>query len=339
MRNPLDDRRPAVQATVISIAVSLLAVVLVASAQSGVAMLVTNGQQPMAQTERVPLSVDAAQWNDAPSRTVDLSKQQMAIPYGGGTVDEMKVEALTNETHVGFRLTWEDPTRDTSLDRPNNYSDAAAIMLKASEQPPIMMGGSGDPVNIWYWRASWQYSEHSGDGAGSMYAYPHPENDTRPGEAAGNPLSKAEYGQYGQNYYARGYGSLSNAPTQNVHAEGQRTDDGWQVSFVRERTADGKYDAAFNGSEPLYLAYAVWNGSADEVNGKKSITLRFTKLKSDGSALVAADPGGSSNQQGTPSGGGSGPAGIGFQQYITMILFAMIATWLYSYRKLRGEQR
>ncbi|WP_335999201.1 ethylbenzene dehydrogenase-related protein [Halorientalis halophila] len=341
----LDDYPPAVAALGVAVTVGVLAVGLVVAAQAGIAMAFTGGAQPVAQVDSVPTSVDAAAWQDAPGRTVSLSEQNMAVPFGGGSVDEVEVKATTNDTHVGFRLTWEDPTRDLGLDRPENYSDAAAVMLRTGEQPPVTMGGTGTPVNIWYWRASWQYSNHTADGAGDMYSYPHPDNRTRPGTAAGNILSREDYEEYGQNYYARGFGSLSDAQRQNVYANGQRTADGWQVVFLRERTTDGQYDAAFNGSAPVYLAWGVWNGSADEVNGKKSISLQFTKLSADGSQLVAANQGpgdgGATETAGpnqtTSSGSGAGLLGGHAGSYLAMLVVATVLAWLYSYRKLGGD--
>ncbi|WP_084802646.1 ethylbenzene dehydrogenase-related protein [Halorientalis sp. IM1011] len=340
----LDDYPPALSALAVALAAGVFAVGLVVAAQAGLAMAVTGGSQPVAQTSTVPMDVDASNWQDAPRRTVTLYEQQMALPYGGGSVGEVDVKAMTNDTHVGFRLTYDDPTRDLALDRPGNYSDAAAVMLRTGEQPPITMGASGQPVDIWYWRASWQYANDSAEGAGDMYSYPHPDNETRPGTAAGNPISQATYDDFGQNYYAKGFGSLSDAPTQTVRANGERTEDGWQVVFVRERDTEGQYDATFGTDEPVYLAWAVWNGSADEVNGKKSVSLEFTKLTSDGSQLVAADSG---PGDGTPTptenattttGSGDGLLGGDLGSYLVMLVLATGLAWLYSYRKFGGEQ-
>ncbi|WP_424019294.1 ethylbenzene dehydrogenase-related protein [Halorientalis pallida] len=342
----LDAYPPAVAALAVALAAGVFAVGLVVAAQAGLAMAVTSGAQPVAHTSTVPMDVQASQWQNAPSRTVSLYEQQMALPYGGGSVGEVDVAAMTNDTHVGFRLSWDDPTRDTGLAKPNDYSDAAAVMLRTGDRPPITMGGTGKPVDIWYWRASWQYSNNTGASAGDMYNYPHPDNETRPGTAAGNPLSHAAYDRYAQNYYAKGFGSLSNASAQNVVANAERTDEGWQVVFVRERSTEGQYDAAFGTDEPVYLAWAVWNGSAGEVNGKKSVSLQFTKLTSDGSQLVAADsgPGGDAtptptadSNTSTTSGQGDGLLGGDFGSYVVLLLVATGLAWLYSYRKFDGE--
>lgn len=339
------DRHAAVRATVVALVVALG----VSAAQVGVAAVATSGQQPMAVTDTVPRQTDAPAWSEAPSRTVTLNEQRMAPPHGGGSVDEMTVQAVANESHVAFKLSWEDPTNDTSLAGPGNYSDAAAIMLHTGEQPPITMGAAGTPVNIWYWRANWQYGDHTGTGSwtGDMYTYPHPENETKPGAAAGNPLSKSEYDRYAQNYYAKGYGSTSYAPAQNVDARGRRTDDGWEVVFVRERTTDGEFDATV-ADEQVYLAFAAWNGSADEVNGQKSITLQFSTLDPDSGDLAAASGGsGGGGTDGGSSGGASTAASDtatsadgafiseGFRNGLAAVLVATLLAWIVAYRSIR----
>ncbi|WP_226013164.1 ethylbenzene dehydrogenase-related protein [Halomicrobium salinisoli] len=327
------DRGAARRATAAAAVVAALLVV----AQGAVTAAVTGGQQPMVETDRVPQVAADGQWADAPSRSVSLSEQQMALPYGGGSVDEMEVQAMTNDSHVAFRLSWEDPTNDTSLSSPGSYSDAAAVMLHSGERPPITMGATGEPVNIWYWRAQWQYgADDRSEWTGDMYAYPHPSEETKPGLAAGNPLSQGEYDDYGQNYYAAGFGSLSHAPAQNVDARATRDGDEWSVAFVREHATNGTHDAAFRANESMYLSFAVWNGSADEVNGKKSLTMQFSTLDTESGELAAADAGGDGGDGSGESGGdgNSGDGGSGLPQpfgYVGGLVAVVIVSWAAVY--------
>ncbi|KZX50060.1 ethylbenzene dehydrogenase-related protein [Haloarcula sp. K1] len=323
---------------------------LLVAGQMAVAAAVTGGQQPLVATDEVPQTAESDRWSEAPSRTVSLSKQQMAVPYGGGSVDEMEVQALTNETHVAFRLTWTDPTKDTNIRSPKNYSDAAAVMLHSGEKPPITMGAGGDPVNIWYWRSQWQYgNDKNAEWSNDMYAYPHPDEETKPGMAAGNPLSQSQYENYGQNYYAAGYGSLSNAPQQNVNARGTRNGDEWSVVFVREHTGEGQHDAAFRQNETMYLAFAVWNGSSDEVNGKKSLTMQYSTLDTESGELTAPESGGSGDSSSSGSGasgggssggdsssgdGGSGGSSNPLYTSLGTLIAATVAGWTVLYWRL-----
>jgi len=330
---PTPDWRAAAGATAMAVSVMLTIVAL----QGAVSASLTSGTQPMAVVDGVPQQADSPAWEEAPSRTVDLQKQQMAVPFGGGSVEELSVDALTNESLVAFRLTWDDPTNDTSIGAPGNYSDAAALMFHSGSTPPIMMGGADTPVNIWYWRSAWQFGEKSAPWSGDMYTYPHPENRTMPGRAAGNPLSQESYDQFAHNYYAKGFGSLSHAPNQPVTVSATREDEQWQVSFVRERGTDGTYDAAFNDTEPMYMAFAVWNGSADEVNGQKSITLQFSELDVTNGSLAAASTGGGSDGDpaaGEDASGGKPLTGVG--PWVGALVGATLFTWLVAYRRMES---
>lgn len=310
-----------------------LTVVVLSLLQMGVTAAVTTGGQPMAAVDSVPAQPQSDTWSEAPSRTVDLSKQQMALPYGGGSVDELTVKSLTNDTHVGFRLSWADTTRDANINSPENYSDAAAVMFGTGEVPPIMMGNIGTPVNIWYWRAAWDQNT-SAYGSGGMYNYPNERagGPTKPGLSADNPLTTHQ-GQ-AQNYFAEGFGSLSYAPDQPVSADGTRTDDGWAVTFIRERGAGGDHDVTFSESTDIYLAFAVWNGSVDEVNGQKSITLRFTELDPESGALSAVEQG-SDSQGSTPTDGGGGGSDFGsFTGWMGVFISCVLMVWLVSYWRM-----
>jgi len=318
--------------------VTVVVVALLTAVQTAIGVAAVSGSQPVESVDGVPASPGADAWADAERRTVELDPQRMAVPHGGGSVDEIDVEAVTNESHVAFRLTWEDETRDASLGAPNSYSDAAAVMLRRGEEPPITMGAAGEPVNIWYWRASWQSADDA-DGTGDMYAYPQSDETTKPGLAADNPLSKERYSRYAQNYYAEGFGSLSHAEAQPVSARGRYTGGFWQVTFVRERTGDGEYDADLTAGEPVHLAFAVWNGSADEANGAKSLTYRYSQLEgdalsapSDGSGSDAGPGGDDDSGSGTDGGTGS------VSSFVTAVgggTVAAAVTFLVAYATIR----
>ncbi|QLH85014.1 cytochrome C nitrite reductase [Halosimplex pelagicum] len=325
------DRSAATTATTLAV----VTVALLLAGQAAVAAAVTSGAQPVEQVRQVPADPAAAAWEDAPTRTVSLSKQQMAPPFGGGSVDELDVRTVANDSHIGVRLSWTDPTRDANIAAPNNFSDGAAVMLKAGNQPPITMGAAGTPVNIWYWRASWRHGPERAAGTGDMYAYPHNDSVTMPGRQADNPLSRASYEDGAQNYYAKGYGSLSHAPAQPVDAAGERTDDGWRVTFVRNRTGAGEYDAPVTDQQ-LHVAFAVWNGSESEVNGRKSITLQFSTLDPDTGNLSVPDAGGASSGSVLQVGGGNETGGsegraLAIPGFVGGVVLSAVLVWLVTY--------
>lgn len=336
------DRRAAVGATVLA-ACTLVAFL---GLQVVVTAAVTSGDQPMASVGEVPVQPQANAWEDAPSQTVTLHAQQMAVPYGGGSTDQVEVRALTNGSTVAFRLAWSDPTHDANLGAPHNYSDAAAVMFGTGELPPITMGAVGEPVNIWYWRAAWKANE-SAYGSGDMYSYNYEMAGTnaKPGNAAGNPLSKARYDRFAQNYYAEGFGSTSYAPSQPVQAKAARTEDGWAVTFERERTAEGEFDVQFDTNEDIYVAFAVWNGSADEVNGQKSITLQYSKLDPETGQLSAVETTGGDGSSGDggdgasdgSSGDQSGSGNLVLPGFVFVLTLALMFVWFAAYWRLAEQ--
>ncbi|WP_436927170.1 ethylbenzene dehydrogenase-related protein [Halosimplex amylolyticum] len=334
-RLPLD-RGAAARATTLAV----VTVALLLAGQAAVAAAVTSGSQPVASVDSVPTEPTASAWDEAETRTVSLSKQQMAPPFGGGSVDELDVQTAANDSHIAVRLSWADPTRDADIAEPRNFSDGAAVMLKTGDQPPITMGAANTPVNVWYWRASWRHGPEHSEGAGDMYAYPHNDSVTMPGRQAGNPISQADFENGAHNYYAKGFGSLSYAPDQPVAASGERTDDGWEVTFVRNRSGAGQYDAPIT-DEQVYLAFAVWNGSADEVNGQKSITLQFSTLDPSSGNLSVPDSGGSGSgsvvQVGggdSGDGGGSDGRALAIPGFIGGIVLSALLVWFVAYWRL-----
>lgn len=337
---PSFDRSAAAGATVAAVAT----VVLLVAAQTAVVVVATDGHQAMGRVEEVPTDPSAGTWAAAPNHTLTLKAQTMAVPEGGGSVGQAEVRSVTNETHVAVRVHWPDATNDSTMTGPGSFSDAAAVMLHTGSTPPITMGAAGDPVNIWYWRSAWQYGD--AQRTGDMYAYPHGDEVTRPGVRAGNPVSTGGDANLGQNYYAKNFGSLTYAPDQSVAAQGERTEDGWTVVFVRERETDGRFDATFNDSAPTYLTVAVWNGSQAEVNGMKSLSYTFLAVDGgDGSLSVAsggqrADGGGADTATGADGGAGSQPLWFvgSFTNMLATLFVVMVVTWTVAYRRLRrGE--
>jgi hypothetical protein len=70
----------------------------------------------------------------------------------------VNVKAVTNGKEIAIRLEWTDPTRNDTMLQSQQYKDQAAIMFpvkSGGEEPPFTMGGDGERVNIWQWKATW----------------------------------------------------------------------------------------------------------------------------------------------------------------------------------------
>jgi len=98
---------------------------------------------------------------------VDLDPQMITNPmWPNPQTKYVFVKAATNGKDIAVHLEWTDPTRNDMMVRSQQYKDQAALMFpvnQAGEEPPFTMGGEGERVNIWQWKATW---DKEGAGAG-----------------------------------------------------------------------------------------------------------------------------------------------------------------------------
>ncbi|MGC8762706.1 MAG: ethylbenzene dehydrogenase-related protein [Acidobacteriota bacterium] len=185
-------------------------------------------------------------------------------------------------------MEWDDPTID-NLPGAARFSDACAVQMPeeaAADLPAPQMGEAGRRVAITYWRASWQ-SEAEGRGDTIRDLYPNASVDHYPFEApplGKNPAAQREETlRYApakalgnamegrslppvQDLLAEGPGSLTPAPVQGSRGQGIRTKTGWAVVLVR------KLPGGTVAGSRKQVAFAVWQGSEQEVGSRKMRT-------------------------------------------------------------------
>jgi DMSO reductase family type II enzyme heme b subunit len=97
---------------------------------------------------------------------IDMEPQMITNPmWPAPSTKYVFVKAVNNGKEIAVRLEWLDPTRNDIMVRSQQYKDQAAIMFpvnQSGEEPPFTMGGDGERVNIWQWKATWDK-----EGAGS----------------------------------------------------------------------------------------------------------------------------------------------------------------------------
>jgi DMSO reductase family type II enzyme heme b subunit len=90
---------------------------------------------------------------------VDMDPQMITNPmWPNPSTKWVFVKAATNGKEIAVHLTWTDPTRNDVMLQSQHYKDQAAIMFpvnQSGEEPPFTMGGDGERVNIWQWKATW----------------------------------------------------------------------------------------------------------------------------------------------------------------------------------------
>lgn len=184
----------------------------------------------------------AAVWKRAPRVTIPLvtAPAVHASITGTAIVHEVTAQAIRTADKIFFRLSWSDPTRDATRDATTRFLDAVALQfpLDGNVDTAVLMGNTGKRVNIWQWRA-----------------------DNRV-----------------QNLFADGFGTLTPAPVQDVSGHGVYSRGGWSVVLSRSLKSQTEDGVQLDDIGRIPIAPAVWNGSNQERDGFKAVTMEWQLL-------------------------------------------------------------
>lgn len=240
----------------------------------------------IARRDTIPTDPADAAWAGAPVFVAPLVLQDMVEPrLMSPSTPQVRVQAVSDGKKVAFRLEWDDASAD-NLPHPGSFPDACAVQVPTRierDVPAPQMGETGRPVEITYWRASWQaLADGRTDTLQALYPgasvdhYPFeapPLHEGSPDQrqfarmyapaiAAGN-LMASPGAQPVQALVAEGPGTLHPAEHSEVSGRGVRTASGWIVVLVRplpEGLAPDKRSV---------VAFAVWEGAKAEVGARK----------------------------------------------------------------------
>ncbi|MFN8006746.1 MAG: ethylbenzene dehydrogenase-related protein [Terriglobia bacterium] len=236
---------------------------------------------------RLPSSPDDQLWKSAPEVSVPL----MPLWWVNGYISEVMVKTVHDGRRIAFLLRWKDATQDVEGVRQRGFSDASAIQFSASSDPPLFaMGSAGKEVSFWHWKAMWDLDR---TGVHELaQAYPNLTADAYYGAQKGwksGPLDDTTFlpARYLNNPVAisrqtsievakaAGMGTYT-APTptvQNVQGASTWKDGIWQVSLIRDLAPTNGDTLSFLPGEKVSVAFAIWNGSAAERNGQKTVSI------------------------------------------------------------------
>lgn len=242
-----------------------------------------------------PLTADnpySVEWWQAPYMEVEVVPQQMAMPsLAEASIETIRVQALTDGEHIAWRVSWSDSTPDGNVDV-SRFSDGVAIEFPLDEGALPMMGDEESKVQILYWKALWQKDIDVGFQdvqdvhpnfwsdlywfAEGEFPYPVPEAFQNPtalqwfvAHQAGNPMAVFSRRQPVQELVAKGWSTLTNQPYSITTAKGVWVRDSWAVVFKRPLKTDDPLDYQFELGGEGQIAFAVWQGSAQNVGGRK----------------------------------------------------------------------
>jgi DMSO reductase family type II enzyme heme b subunit len=125
---------------------------------------------------KIPVDPSHVFWtNYGPTKgksvTLDLQPQMITNPMWPAPATKwVNVKAANNGKEIAIRLEWVDPTRNDIMVQSQQYKDQAAVMFPVTPSgpvPPFTMGGEGERVNIWQWKATWN-KESAGTAGNEM---------------------------------------------------------------------------------------------------------------------------------------------------------------------------
>jgi len=243
----------------------------------------------------LPTSPDSGIWRNAP--TVNL--HMMPLWWRSDRPEEVTVKAVHDGRGLALLLKWEDTSHDETAIRPQDFRDGAAVEFALTPDPPFFaMGQPGQAVNIWMWKSERQSDlQPAFQDLEKVYpnigidSYPNVEkspleqpmrnaltleSDRRFVTAwgAGNIVADPTRRSAAENLTAEGFGTLKAHPmaAQTVTATGEYSTGSYVVQLSRSLSGpSGEVQLAPGGSVPV--AFAVWNGSAGDRDGKKSVTI------------------------------------------------------------------
>ena len=199
----------------------------------------------------IPGDPENAVWKRAPAFRVPL----MLTGQKPDPMDRLlTVRALYNKKDIAFLVEWKDATMNVSLGV-DVFRDSVALQFPVqNEAEPSFRMGQGKErngmVNIWFWKADVQESINKG---------------TQP-----VPLSPVE------NLTAGGFGTLApkDRVSQRVSGKGRWKSGKWRVVFKRAFDGAGG-NAEFTGGKFTPVGFAVWDGSEENVDGRKAVSVWY----------------------------------------------------------------
>lgn len=219
------------------------------------------------------LDPNAGFWKKVPGVEVNLVPQTITLPRGGSE-KQVTVQATRHKDKLLFRLSWPDESADLVFTG-DKFSDGVAIMfpLSTSPLPAPFMGDKENPVQIWHWRADWQFQEEEQKEVAQSY----------PAYADWYPPHEPAYfkgvGRHPQPdramiYAAKGFGTLTPQPSDAVAARGayDAQQKKWYVVFATPAAA-----LPF-AEDPINFNTAVWDGAKGERGARKSVSMSWQEI-------------------------------------------------------------
>jgi mono/diheme cytochrome c family protein len=251
---------------------------------------------PAPRVATLPEHPDSSLWNLASPVNLHL----MPLWWRAVRPEELSVQALHDGASLALMIAWTDDTWDHTAIRAQDFRDGAAVEFSLSPEPPFFaMGAKGEFVNIWMWKSEKEADlEPAFQDLDLVYpnigidSYPNMsrsalEQPTRraltlasdptfiTGWGAGNITSDPKHRTSSEDLHSQGFGTLRARPgtggfldSTGVYGHGT-----YRVMFQRALKGEGVDAVTLSPGTTVPVAFAVWNGSAGDRDGKKSVTI------------------------------------------------------------------
>ncbi len=230
------------------------------------------------------------------SLSFPLKRQEVTLPYGGGSIPLIELKAFHNGDWIYFLFAWEDNTRDTKVIKHEQYRDAVAILFPLGEVSTDSvfsprMGDIGKPVNIWHWKADWEEDLRGVNSTNRLEAqYPDAQlmdykgvmlesDQATGGWGSGSLLSVSSRESSVEDLNAAKFGTLVSQEHQDANGHAVWSRGRWIVVMARRLSTPDANDAQLYPGQKSFFSLAVWNGAAMDLDGQKSVSDRWHPLE------------------------------------------------------------
>ena len=258
------------------------------------ATILRREQIVAAKVSSLPDALDAALWESVPS----VGLRMTPLWWRDDPDPDLQVQAVHDGKSIALRLSWRDESADDHAARTTAFEDAVAVELyRGDAEPFVGMGDPDSPVDVWYWDADRQGTPRAvEDEYPNVVVDMYPLSETlvataeyrRPGtktseqpdvslpaRASGN-LIVPEAGESGASALTVGGPSTVTfrlPQSQLVKARGEWTGGRWTVVMERQLAVDSEGGVSLEPGGSASVAFAVWDGSKRDRDGKKLITI------------------------------------------------------------------
>jgi len=245
--------------------------------------------------DTIPVDSQADAWADAEP----VSLRMAPLWWRDNSDPDLTVQAVHDGEQLAVRVSWRDESADQHAARSESFEDAVAMELyQGDAEPFIGMGSSDVPIDVWFWDA-----DRQGDPVTVEDTYPNTVVDlfplsekvvasaeldrdgaraadqpdiSLPARAVGNPIVPTSGASGASSLTADGPGSLTFRIPKSplVAAWGEWADGRWTVVMTRSLSVESAADGiSLPADGKTSVAFAVWDGSQKDRDGKKLITI------------------------------------------------------------------